>query len=614
MMRLPNIKFRYMLIIVFLFSALIPIVVLGYFSYQTLKREITFQAEQRLIEIIQKNNEIIDSKLKDVTDSALMINVDNQIYDIILEMDTSDYGEMIETNNEIKQILSNYFNRDNGKYSVHLITSYFRFGEEDKNFYPDNEFFNSELYKQAIDANGAMVWVPTYDYLEMFNLNYLESSTSLEYRKMFSAVKCLNVSTVRSGTISKLPDAIEKPILVINYQETFFQSIIMNSIEPDIINDITYTVLDRDGYIIANSDKSVLGQIDSDNWYTYINGKNGYLNAQIGIEDKIICYAVSDVTNWISAVMISPEVFTRNILRTTSRFMVMINLIIISATIMFIVLASQFMSHRIHTLIQSIERIGTGDFSTLIQFDEKDEFAFFYKKLNWMNNNLKQLIHENYVVKLHERDAEIVALNVQLNPHFLQNTLNVINWTALNGDLKLTSKMIVGLSRMLQYTSNNRSEMSLLKDDINWLEQYLFIMKLRYEDIFDIKIDIDPILFEIRVPKLFLQPLIENSIIHGFKNLRTGGQIIVTGAVQGEIAIFSVEDNGCGIAESRLDEIFKEDGNNIGLSNVNKRIKLIYGNEFGLQIISNKEIGTSIIVRIPMREDSLQDFKSIEEV
>ncbi|GJM69152.1 hypothetical protein HMSSN036_13680 [Paenibacillus macerans] len=170
----------------------------------------------------------------------------------------------------------------------------------------------------------------------------------------------------------------------------------------------------------------------------------------------------------------------------------------------------------IHQLLRAIKKTGEGEFDTRVPVESYNEMGLLIHKFNQMNAKIKNLIEENYKVKLREKETQIMSLNIQLNPHFLYNTLNIMNWTALENDQKELSRMIVSLSAMLQYTSENSRDTGDLAEDLNWLRHYLFLTNERFEGKFTVTYDISPELYSYQVPKLFLQPFVENAIVHGF--------------------------------------------------------------------------------------------------
>lgn len=246
--------------------------------------------------------------------------------------------------------------------------------------------------------------------------------------------------------------------------------------------------------------------------------------------------------------------------------------------------------------------MGEGKFSTKVQVNRNDEIGNLIKKFNEMDDKISTLIEENYISSIREKEAIIMSLNIQLNPHFLYNTLNIINWIAIENNEKEISKMIISLSSMLRYTAHNNEEISDFKKDLEWLKKYIYIMQNRFENKFNVFYEIDEDVEFYKVPKLFLQPFVENSIIHGFSMIDSGGSLKITGRLEGEMVYFSVEDNGRGMDNKRIKEVMETNTDNIGIRNVNNRIKLIYGDKYGVTIQSEINRGTRITINLPKSE------------
>jgi two-component system sensor histidine kinase YesM len=155
---------------------------------------------------------------------------------------------------------------------------------------------------------------------------------------------------------------------------------------------------------------------------------------------------------------------------------------------------------------------------------------------------------------------------------------------------------------MLQYTAHNNEEISDFKTDLDWLKKYIFIMQNRFEDKFEVQYEIDKEMDLYKVPKLFLQPFVENAIIHGFESIETGGMLKIKGKVIKSNACFIIEDNGKGMSQEKIEEIMGKSTKRIGISNVNSRIQLMYGEKYGVYIKSQENLGTKIIIKLPLKE------------
>jgi len=588
------------MIILFVLLTSIPLLVSGFISYKVMRDEIMALAERSMAELVQTNSSVLDARFRDIADAALLMNVDGDICDVFSALDPSDPYALLVANRKLTATLQRYFGRFPEIYSVHLVTSYFRFGEEDKNFYPKGSFVKSEAYAAAEGANGALAWMPTYDYVDMFGLDDIFRTIRLDYTNVFSAVQHLNLATVKAGTIRSLPSSIERPVLVINFREDFLHSAFLSPTTPYPDFYRNYRMLTTDGRVIADGDKTRLGTVVSEEWLSRL-GKSpwGTLLTRIDGKENVVCYAVSGVTGWVSAFTVSPTLFTSAILGPASKFVLLAWVFAVLVTAFLSITTSRVTYRRIYGLLEPIEKIGTGDFEGRIEYDPHDEFGVFYDRLNAVNENLRTLIHENYEVKLREREAALHMLTVQLNPHFLYNAINIINWTALRGDSSQTSSMLVGLARMIQYVSDNRSQTASLHEDLEWIRHYLRIMSSRFEGLFTVEIDVTPEVLGARVPKLLLQPLVENSILHGFKGVRSGGIIAISGSREGDHVVLCVEDNGCGMGDEEIRGALTGASGSIGLTNVDKRVKLLYGDRFGLEIHSQKGSGTVVCLSLP---------------
>lgn len=241
-------------------------------------------------------------------------------------------------------------------------------------------------------------------------------------------------------------------------------------------------------------------------------------------------------------------------------------------------------------------------------FQDKDE-------LEYILNSIKKTVRARRDVdeELAERvrllkKAQAVALQSQINPHFLNNTLETINWAAIEllGGRNEISQMASALSRMLRMTLENSDTVVPISTEMQHCMYYLEIQKKRYEDKFDVDWQIPPEVKECQIIRIVLQPLVENAIYHGIKPLTNKGLITISGRIVGETVELAVTDNGLGMTEEELrslrenmqSDIIKE-SRHIGVTNVDQRLKLYFGEEYGLTVESQERIGTTIRVRIP---------------
>lgn len=235
---------------------------------------------------------------------------------------------------------------------------------------------------------------------------------------------------------------------------------------------------------------------------------------------------------------------------------------------------------------------------------------YLVHRFNRMSLSIQRLIQENYQAQIRQRDMEILSLTTQFNPHFLYNTLNIIHWEVRHGDSKKAADMIKSLSSMMRYTTDQKQELTLLGDDIAWMHQYLDLMNARYGELFHVEWAVEESHFQTLVPKLFLQPLVENSILHGFRNIETGGVLRIEISHEGTELLFAVSDNGCGMDPDYAASLLQAPvDHHIALYNVHHRIQLHYGEAYGLRIKTSPGCGTKVYGRIPDRQNSSSQAK-----
>ncbi len=207
-----------------------------------------------------------------------------------------------------------------------------------------------------------------------------------------------------------------------------------------------------------------------------------------------------------------------------------------------------------------------------------------------------------------QKNAEIAALEAQINPHFLYNTLDTISWMAIDRDEYEISNMIATLARILRYGISDSNGIVKIKDEIDWLKQYIFLQQTKLKNSFECHINVEPELMEIPIHKLLLQPFIENAILHGFEGVDRAHRLQMDMKREGEFIKIEIEDNGCGISDEIVQEmnqgIFRktEDKNHIGMENAITRLYMYYGEKTKVTIGSRPGEGTLIRIWIPVRE------------
>lgn len=274
----------------------------------------------------------------------------------------------------------------------------------------------------------------------------------------------------------------------------------------------------------------------------------------------------------------------------------------------------------IQVLAQAAGRISEGDLDARADVDSKDEIAVLADRFNDMAGNIQTL-----VVKVREdeqkmRKADLRLLQEQINPHFLYNTLDNIVWLIEGNEPDEAVEMVVTLSEFFRLVLSKGKEFITIRQEEQHISSYLQIQGKRYHDILDYHIYIDPEIYEYQIPKLTLQPLVENALYHGIKYKRSRGMIEITGTKEGENLYLTVADDGVGMDEDELKKLekeisrpCKETESGFGLANVNERIRMYFGSEYGMKIWSEKGSGTRITIEIPAITDNPEKPEAVKQ-
>lgn len=260
----------------------------------------------------------------------------------------------------------------------------------------------------------------------------------------------------------------------------------------------------------------------------------------------------------------------------------------------------------LYVLTKKMEKVKNGKFDEYVEVNGPNEIKELSETFNIMIKDLNKYVDELLKVQKDKRKAEIHALQMQINPHYIFNTLASIKWLIWQGNNEKSIKAIDSFIVLLRNTISNTDEFITLEQEIENLKNYVFINNIRYGDMVKVEFFLMPNCSEYLVPKLILQPFIENAFFHGFPSGREG-LINVFVREQNDNVLFEICDDGVGIEEEKLDKIKEKIhvNNNftgIGVNNVDDRIKLIYGNDYGIEIKSKVDIGTKVRIILPKRK------------
>ncbi|WP_312941832.1 sensor histidine kinase [Oscillibacter sp.] len=394
-------------------------------------------------------------------------------------------------------------------------------------------------------------------------------------------------------------------LLVVEMSPDSFSSLLLDN-QNLLKYQYTY-IVGRDGQVIC-SDKRV-----NVRWRSLINERfykgDRRFTFQWEGEDYYVCGQYNALTGWrtfsvISVANLFPQARS---LQTYSFLLVVFSVLLMLCCIL---LMYRSITQPLSSLNKAMKVVQEKNFELRLPNARTDEIGALTDSFNQMVNKINSLIREVYQEKLAQKNAELEALQTQINPHFLYNTLDSINWMAIErGDTEI-SRIIIALGKLMQYSMDTEQSQATLEQEYAYLQDYLCIQKNRLEDKLSYELQLDDRVRTLLVPKLILQPLVENAIKHGIEPSCRCGTVRVFARPDGSSVLITVEDDGCGMNASQLalaqECCSAESSAGIGLRNVARRLKLFFGEDSVLTIQPGSQGGTMMTLRLPgsLEEDS----------
>jgi two-component system sensor histidine kinase YesM len=374
-------------------------------------------------------------------------------------------------------------------------------------------------------------------------------------------------------------------------------------------------IFNEKGYPLLVAGKDFFGKELSSPSLEAIKRRNGSgsTTARINGEDLLISYSEMNENGWRILYTV-PLVLLTQELSSIKVFVVVMILACLLLSIPFMMILTSILTAPIKSLLASMKRFQSGNFDERVDIKYRDEIGELSRGYNSMVANIKELVDDVYVLGLREKEAELKALQSQINPHFLYNMLDTIFWEAEAAGQSKISEMIVNLSRLFRLSLNRGKSFTNVAKERELLELYLSLQKMRFKDGLQYRIDIPEEIGGYVMLKLVLQPFVENALIHGIERKRGGGYVNISGALTGDSLRFVIEDNGAGMDGTTMRRILdngpesdihtSQDTGGYAIQNVNARLKHYYKDNYFLKYDSKPGQGTTVELVIPAIPDT----------
>lgn len=612
-----NISISYKLLTYFLIVSLTPVTILGVISYISSRTAIKRKVTEYSFRGLEQTTMNLQNKINAYRNICLSVVVNREGNNLL-----KNFIQHPDSYNSyaLSEFLKVYLTGDLDIYGCLFIPA-----GENKSFYygalilsgyeyTAGSFLkgikNSPYFEKVLAADGKMIWSSPLN-MEKGNddhyiiaartVNDLDTGEVLGVFGILTKVERIDKIINLGLDINQNPNWDDNYALVIDDNKIIIACPIKEKIGQRITE-----IMDQPQLLDALLSNTKV----QDSFYTWIDGREYWLTGE----------QVAG-SNWYLL-----NLAATSFLYKESKFVGLITLFVGVAFTTLAVLISLLFTFNItkplKTLIGTMSVVEKGDLSVRFKVKQHDEIGRLGKSFNKMINKLDNLVNIVYASQLKEkevelqllqaqirkREIELETLQAQINPHFIYNTLESLRRMAdLNGDHD-TSNMMLILGKLLRYTVRIGNQAVNILDEMEYLRNYLTLQNLRFKNKFKLEIELDPELHDLKIINLVFQPLIENSIYHGLESKPGLGIIRITGKCHAHGTYFEVADNGVGIDPEQLAQINRRinspniaenHAKSIGLKNVNERIKLYYGNEYGIKIFSKPGEGTVVRIELP---------------
>lgn len=437
---------------------------------------------------------------------------------------------------------------------------------------------------------------------------YREASENPEEIQLISVVTGRNIVTNRSYSIDdvfSLAKAVQDPetgevlgVILLDIRHDIIQS----SINGVTIGEKGFVfVMDQEDNIVYTPVNGIVYRVNP-KWVKAMEP----MSVQIQGGSYQIRSELSPYTGWRTVGVFSMD----EVMSSVNTIVYILFTCVIISLVLVVIVSFKFsrtLTNPIFKLKRLMKQAESGDLTVRFNFQHNDEIGELGQSFNHMIARIDQLIQMVYVEQENKRTAEMKSLQEQIKPHFLYNTLDTISWMARDYDAEDIVRLVDALTNMFRIGLSHGKDIITVKEEITHVSNYLYIQKIRYKDKLNYVIHVDESLYAIEVPKLILQPLVENAIYHGVKAKR-GGTITITGVPEGENLVFTVQDNGAGMPQEKVEELNRrmsersvlDEKKSFGLFYIRERIQLCYGKGYGVHVESTLGEGTRVTITLPL--------------
>ena len=555
-----DMKYRHKLTILLVISSLVPMTMLALYSHNSMSRLVRHNEVEDTSSILEQTRESIDSQIEVYTGLINYLTYSPDIEEVINEKNMDNYVAYAKYTQIVDPLLTVPKSYHDAINQIQIFADSIKVRHE-YTLVPMDEI-GQEWWSSQLNDEVQVQWLVNTEKPEIAAVRNIYDGRNrtavlcitLDYNKIFKPLK--NIISEESGTM------------------------VLDQSQNIVYRD--ENIQDNDLADLRESDK-ILEQISKE--YVAVN-------------------STSQNTGWKFYLYKTKKSVEKSVYQ-----MLFAEIPLIAGCVLIIFILgmafSRLFTRKIEMLTENMDQVNHGSREVTVTSDAEDEVGVLIRSFRRMMGEIDRLISEVYENKIALKEFELKALTAQINPHFLYNSLSIINWMAIKSGQKEISKVTLDLSTFYRTALSKGEDMVTVENCIRNIEAYLSIQLVMHDNDFTVEWKIDPQVKAEKVPKLILQPVVENALEHGLDVKEEGDKILQLSFLDAENAVLlRVEDNGMGMEQSVAESLVTYQAEGYGLKNVNDRICLLYGEEYKIRITSSVGKGTVVEMRIPKGETS----------
>ena len=553
-----DMKYRHKLTILLVISSLVPMTMLALYSHNSMSRLVRHNEVEDTSSILEQTRESIDSQIEVYTGLINYLTYSPDIEEMINEKNMDNYVAYAKYTQIVDPLLTVPKSYHDAINQIQIFADSIKVRHE-YTLVPMDEI-GQEWWSSQLNDEVQVQWLVNTEKPEIAAVRNIYDGRNrtavlcitLDYNKIFKPLK--NIISEESGTM------------------------VLDQSQNIVYRD--ENIQDNDLADLGESDK-ILEQISKE--YVAVN-------------------STSQNTGWKFYLYKTKKSVEKSVYQ-----MLLAEIPLIAGCVLIIFILgmafSRLFTRKIEMLTENMDQVNHGSREVTVTSDAEDEVGVLIRSFRRMMGEIDRLISEVYENKIALKEFELKALTAQINPHFLYNSLSIINWMAIKSGQKEISKVTLDLSTFYRTALSKGEDMVTVENCIRNIEAYLSIQLVMHDNDFTVEWKIDPQVKAEKVPKLILQPVVENALEHGLDVKEEGDKILQLSFLDaGDAVLLRVEDNGMGMEQSVAESLVTYQAEGYGLKNVNDRICLLYGEEYKIRITSSVGKGTVVEMRIPKGE------------